>query len=62
MSFSCVSESEVALQAVPWPADTWTFYTALSLFRYGAICAGVYLRMLQVGEKSFILYWHVSCF
>jgi acyl-CoA dehydrogenase len=33
--------------AVPWPADTWTFYTALSLFRYGAICAGVYLRMLQ---------------
>ncbi|KAG0609553.1 hypothetical protein M758_8G193400 [Ceratodon purpureus] len=32
---------------VPWPANTWNFYTALSLFRYGAICAGVYLRMLQ---------------
>jgi acyl-CoA dehydrogenase len=33
---------------VPWPEKTWNFYTALSLYRYGAICAGVYLRMLQV--------------
>ncbi|XP_024360890.1 probable acyl-CoA dehydrogenase IBR3 isoform X2 [Physcomitrium patens] len=32
---------------VPWPADTWNFYTALSLFRSAAIYAGVYLRMLQ---------------
>ncbi|XP_024401951.1 probable acyl-CoA dehydrogenase IBR3 isoform X2 [Physcomitrium patens] len=32
---------------VSWPANTWNFYTVLSLFRYAAICAGVFLRMLQ---------------
>lgn len=43
------------MQGVPWPADTWNFYTALALFRYGAISAGVYLRMLQVCEVFSLL-------
>ncbi|KAH7423817.1 hypothetical protein KP509_12G075500 [Ceratopteris richardii] len=40
-----------AAAEVPWPAETWNFYIALSLFRLAAISAGVYLRFLQ-GNSS----------
>lgn len=36
-----------AAAGVPWPATTWKFYIALSLFRLAAISAGVYQRYLQ---------------
>eukprot|EP00897_Mesotaenium_endlicherianum_P002862 jgi/Mesen1/2603/ME000166S01727 len=37
---------------VAWPAGTWQFYMALSLFRAAAIFAGVYRRALQGNASS----------
>ncbi|CAM6101576.1 unnamed protein product [Calypogeia fissa] len=39
---------------VPWPASTWKFYTALSLFRVIAIWIGVYKRMLQGNSSGLV--------
>ncbi|CAI5500107.1 unnamed protein product [Closterium sp. Naga37s-1] len=35
-----------------WPADTWRFYVALSLFRGAAIFTGIYQRALQGNASS----------
>lgn len=41
-----------AAAGTAWPAGTWKFYVALSLFRGAAIFAGVYARALQGNASS----------